>query len=222
MSARTLGGSGSSPPQLFLPFVTVEDRAQLQQQWRSSTDRLDQQAFKRAASVRKKLSLKVVDGRTLPIDWTRHRSLLELPLGSHIASDLDIQPADEPDDKHELQVIGPDTIELPERYDWSEKEIRILHEGLLEYSLNLLKSKGNAEEKYDILRWIWAPDVYCWVSRSTAGASRFVPIYRRQLPFTFAACCALTGYDAERLRSGLAYVLRPVLKQLGISTITSE
>jgi hypothetical protein len=222
MSARTPGVSGFSPKQLFFTFVPNEARQELNELWRTHFERADANAARRAQTERKKISLRVIDGKTLSIDWRIHRALLDLPLVEHETSDLDIQSEPEQEELRSMTVFSPEADALPDRYDWSENDIRVLHEGVLVYSLNLLKSKGNAEEKYDILRWIWAPDIFCWVSRPFAGANKYCPIFLKQLPFTFVSCCALSGYDADRLRSGLAHVLRPVLKQLGIPTSTTQ
>lgn len=213
MSARAPGISGLAPQQLFFPFVASDTRDRLHQLYHEHFDKAERSAVKRAETQRRKLSLKVVDGRTLPFDSPRFFAILDRPIGLHKESDLDVQPLPDTDEHALPRVVGP---EDGEKVEWSDQAIEELHEGLLLYSLNLLKSRGNAEEKQEILRWIWAPSVFCWVSRKVVGVNQMIPIHRRDLPFTYERCCAFAGQDPERLRSGLAYVLRTFVKGEGL------
>jgi hypothetical protein len=213
MSARAHGISGLAPQQLFFPFVRKEDREQLHKLYSEHFDKAERSAVKRAETNRRKLSLKVVDGRTLPFDSPRFRSLLDLPIGPHQASDLDVQPEPEIESSKLLVLTAADEVE---RTEWSDAAIEQLHEGLLYYSLNLLKSKGNAKEKHEILRWIWASAVFCWTQKTIAGVNKLIPILRRDLPFTFERCCAVIGCDATGVRDGLVYVLRKFTMNAGL------
>lgn len=217
MSARTQSSDGAPPDQLFFPFVPKKTRQELAEHWRHRIERQDASSVKRAESARKRISLKVIDGKTLPIDWTKHRNILDLPLTGYRPSDLDIQPATEQEESTPLTVVGPDEMSEP-AYNWSDFDIEVIHEKVLWYSLNLLKSKGNGEEKLEILHWIWANPIYSWKVFTIAGVNHFRPIYQKQLPFSFELCCAFQGLDPERLRDGLEYILGPVLKKLGIKT----
>lgn len=213
MSARAHGLSGLAPQQLFFPFVPVEQRAQLTELYHAHFDKAHRNQVERDEKQRRKLSLKVIGGETLPFSSPQFRALLDRPIGLHVASDLDVQPALELDEGAGPRVIGQD---VDEPQGWSDAAIGQLHEGLLHYSLSMLKTKGNAEEKYEILRWIWAPTVFCWVSRRHAGDKRMIPIHRRDLPFTFERCCAVVGVRPDELRTGLAYVLRKFAGSAGV------
>ena len=217
MSARTQASDGSPPDQLFLSFVTKKTRHELAEHWRHRIERKDASAVKRAETARKKISLKVIDGKTLPIDWKLYRHVLELPLSGYRESDLDVQPETEVEDSLALTVIGSEEHAEP-GFAWTDNDIEVVHEKVLMYSLNLLKSRGNAEEKFEILHWIWAHPIYSWKVLTIAGVNHFRPIYRRQLPFSFELCCAFGGLDAERMREHLEHILRPALKKLGIDT----
>lgn len=219
MSARTQGVSGFAPAQLTFSFIPPEDRQKTTDLWTTHFSRAEVRARRSIEAGRKKILLKVIDSKTLAVDWEKHRSLLELPLWRHEATDLDVQPA--VDDA--VEPSGPDVVSGTSSGEdgqvvVTDEVVAIYHEKVLEYSLKVLNSKGNAEEKFEILQWIWAPDIYCWVTRHDAGVIKKTPIYRRQLPFTFQMCCACSGLDAERMREGLAHVLRPVLKGLGMES----
>jgi hypothetical protein len=217
MSARTQRTDGASPDQLFFSFVPKATRQELAERWRHRIERSDASAVRRAETARKQISLKVIDGRTLPIDWTRYRHLLDLPLSGYCESDLDVQPATDSDERSTPAIVGPDENVEP-KCEWTDHDIEVVHAETLVYSLNLLKSKGNAEEKFEILHWIWAPPIYAWKSQNIAGVRSYRPIYSRNLPFSFELCCMFGGWDPERLRDGLEDILRPVLKKLGIDT----
>lgn len=187
--------------------------------WETHFSRAEVRAQRQLEADRKRITLKVIDSQTLDVDWQKCKPILDLPLWSHKASDLDVQPAE--DDPTECAFPAVISSNDPEEgaSELTFEQIGVYHEKVLEYSLNVLKSRGNAGEKYEILQWIWAHDIYCWVAREVAGVIKQVPIYRKQLPFTFQMCCACEGLDYERMRDGLAHIFRPVLKQLGMESL---
>lgn len=220
MGARTHGVSGFAPNQLTFSFIPPEDRQHMADLWKTHFSRAEVRAQRQLDADRKRIMLKVIDSQTLEIDWQKCKPILDLPLWSHQASDLDVQPAEE--DITECTVPSAISSSNPEEERGAEltfEQIEVYHAKVLEYSLNVLKSRGNAEEKYEILQWIWAHDIYCWVAREVAGVIKQVPIYRKQLPFTFQMCCACEGLDYERMRDGLAHIFRPVLQQLGMESL---
>jgi hypothetical protein len=101
---------------------------------------------------------------------------------------------------------------------WTDHAVGRLHVAVLRHALAVLRSRGNASEKREILRWIWAPAVFCWVTRTRAGVATLIPIYRRQLPFMFETCCAFDGQQPEVLRELLEHVLRPLLKEVALES----
>lgn len=220
MSGRVPGVSGLAPNQLTFSFIQPEDQRAMAALYEQHVSKTDARAARSAQLARKRVALKVVANKTLEIDWTRYRDLLDLPLLQHEATDLDVQP--EPSE-------SPDTFESSDTHqgggvalaELDHEAIVRYHEGLLRYSLNVLKSKGNAEEKYEVLQWIWSPDIFCWAKRQENGNNTYDPVPRNGLPFTFQTCCGLSGLDYERLRDGLSRVLKPTLEALGLGHLVN-
>lgn len=217
MGVRAHPVSGFSPLQTHFSFLPIDTVDQMTVAWQDHIARAETRAAKRLDSARKRVELKVISNPSREADWELNRDLLELPLFRHVPSDLDVQPAEGDDDEHELQVITAESG--VETVDWTDDDVEKLHIAVLHYSLGVLKTKGNPEEKYEILRWIWAPDVFCWVTKSEEGVHKRIPIYRRQLPFMFETCCAFDGQRPDVLREGLAVILRPALKQMGLESL---
>lgn len=215
MGARAHPISGFSPLQTHFSFLPKSAVAKMTVLWQDHYDRVESRAAKRLETARKRVELKVIGYQTWEADWKQNKDLLDLPLFRHAPSDLDVQPAEGEDDEND--VITGATSENP--VIWTDEDVEKLHTAVLHSSLGVLKSKGNAEEKYEILRWIWAPAVFCWVTKSAEGVHRRIPIYRRQLPFTFETCCAFDGQRPDVLRDGLASILRPALRQMGMESL---
>jgi hypothetical protein len=118
---------------------------------------------------------------------------------------------------------GRDAIADESRILWTDEAVRRLHVAVLHHALGVLKSKarGSTAEKCEVLRWIWAPAVFCWVTRIHGGVATRVPIYRRQLPFMFETCCAFDGQRPEVLRALLEEVLQPLLEELALESLTT-
>jgi hypothetical protein len=216
MSARAHPISGFSPLQTHFSFLPKSAVAEMTVLWQDHYARAEKSAAKRLETARKRVELKVIGHHPWEADWKQNKDLLELPLFRHIPSDLDVQPAEGEDDPDPVVITGASS---EESVIWTDDDVEKLHIAVLHSSLGVLKSKGNAEEKYEILRWIWAPDVFCWVTKSDEGVHKRIPIYRRQLPFTFDTCCAFDGQRPDVLRDGLAVILRPALKQMGMESL---
>lgn len=214
MSGRAHPISGYSPQQTHFPFIPVETVIQMTALHQEHFEKQDEREAKRLASERKRLELKVINGELLEIDWRRYRHILDLPLFAHEPSDLDVQPAEGEDDEPEDDVTP--AAHQTTSAGFNEEEVEKLHCAVLDYSLKVLRSQGNAEEKYEVLRWIFAPPIFCWVTKSIDGIHQRIPIYRRQLPFMFETCCAISGLRADDLRAGFAWHLRDTLKALGM------
>jgi hypothetical protein len=91
--------------------------------------------------------------------------------------------------------------------DWSPEEALALHGLVLERNLKVLSCRSKAEEKQDVLRWIFRPDV---TYISVQG--RRLTQHQDDVPFSFRRCCRLAGYDADELRDAL----RTLLERRGI------
>lgn len=229
MSARTHSSDGAFAPEASL-FVTDADQQRMIADWQEQTAQTRVNAKK--ANGKPKEKLKVISSEINAFHWRVNREILEFPLLQYIQSDLDEQPVK----KLSLPVRVFTDEDLPKEYAWSDEDIYHLHEKLLEYAYRILASKGNAEEKFEFIQWIWAPDIYKWVNikvvekvedketgkTTDVELTRRLPLYRRSLPFTFLRCCAFTGQHPEDIRKYLANKLRHVLKELGLNYIIKQ
>lgn len=86
---------------------------------------------------------------------------------------------------------------------WSPEDEVVLHGVVLERALKALTYRNNADEKRDVLRWIFKPDV---VHLTVRG--RLLAQHQDDMPFSFRRCCKLAGYDADALRDALRGLLR--------------
>lgn len=141
-------------------------------------------------------------------------SILDQPLGSTPDKELlDLgDPFTETGEVEIAQTGGDENVE------WSEGAIEQLHEGLVMYSLRLLRARGNGKEKKEILRWIFAPPAVAYAADSDTGEKVWKVIHPSEVPFSFELSCRLSGKDPERLREGLV----PVLKNIGLHELFKE
>jgi len=210
MNARTHGSSGHNPLQQPLFFVGPEHRQLMTDIWNRKIFLTDQRKLKEEKKAHQRIEILVAKSHEEGITWSNIQKLLDRPIGHYQASDLDIQPAtDEPSPIHHVDGL------TEERIEWTEQAMLDLHEGVLNYSLQLLRTRGNAKEKLEILNWIWADDVYDFVTRNIRGVNQKVPIRADQIPFSFQTCCRLSGYRYDLLRDGLAWEMRTALAALG-------
>lgn len=102
--------------------------------------------------------------------------------------------------------------------NWSEAAIEQLHEGLVMYSLRLLKATGNGKEKKEILRWIFLPESMTVEVEDAAGNKVWKAIPPASTPFSFELGCRICGYNPDKLREELS----TVLKRLGLDALLKE
>lgn len=81
---------------------------------------------------------------------------------------------------------------VEEVINWTDEEVSRLHSVLLEQSIKALAAKGNANQKKEILDWIFAPDIY--------GIDENKFVYADQIPFSFQLCCKLEGIEPDVIR----------------------
>lgn len=142
-------------------------------------------------------------------------SLLDAPLGPE--EDQELRDLGDPfaASAGELYFLPvDDEIKLP----WSETAIDQLHEGVVNYSLRLLRAKGNGKEKKEILRWIFDPHAMAYPIDGQKGKQVWRLIKASDVPFSFDLCCRIAGYSPDRLREDLI----PVLKSLGLDVLFKE
>jgi hypothetical protein len=210
---RAASLSGLNPLQTAFDFVDPEARYAMTELWTQGTQLAADKLQKKDRRSLKRLVVMIERAENNGHSWSNIHRLLERPLGQYQASDLDIQPASD-----DLAAETRPT----EKQEWSDQAMLELHEGLLLYSLQLLRSKGNGKEKLEVLEWIWAPDIESVAIQKVRGVYRQVPIRADQLPFTFQTCCRLSGYHYDDLRDGLAWEMRAVLKKLGFIANTKK
>lgn len=203
-----LARSGAEPKQLFLPkmFLPHEEEAiehvlndRLERKLRNHEKYLDRVSKKRV--------------RVRKID-NINPSLFDLPFGPVEDVELTI-PFDPYDD--DIAVDLP-ALSDEEAMNWSEDAINQLHEGMVMYSLRLLNARGNGKEKKAILSWIFDPHGMAYAGDMSGDEPHWVNIKPSEVPFGFELCCRLSGYDAERIREGLA----PILKELDLDELFKE
>lgn len=219
MSTRTHGNNGYHPNQTSLISIDPASQQTMAALWQYGVDQAQQRLAKREIKNRKRIEHIVVRAHEQGFHWTtddKLLALLEAPLGRYLESDLDVQPAPEP-------VAVEDLAEevQEEKIEWSDDAIAQLHEGVLFYSLGILNSKGNAEEKRKTLDWIWSEDVVGFVPKTVLGVLIQQPVRADQIPFTFQTCCRLSGVNYDELREGLRWDLRSVLTKLGFKPKTT-
>lgn len=113
----------------------------------------------------------------------------------------------------EMPVSGDE----PEQ-EWSDAAVDLLHEAVLHYSLKALQAKGNAEEKREILEWIFAPQPMVATVRYAGDHLIEVSLPQSETPFSFERCCRVCGFSSERLMDGLM----PVLSAMGLGNVFNE
>lgn len=212
MASHTSGISGLNPLQESLFLIKPDDRLQMTKTWDNHFLQADKRVTKRDEKTRQRIEIYVASSKEQGITWTNIQKLLERPIGVYQPSDLDVQP--DTDEIPTTHVVGKKN---EERIEWSDQAMIDMHEGTLNYSLQLLRSRGNAVEKLEVLNWIWSSDVKGFETKLHKGVIQKVPVRADQLPFTFQTCCRLSGYRYEELRTGLAWEMRDALKTLGFT-----
>lgn len=141
--------------------------------------------------------------------------LLNLPLGG--VADPELSDLGDP---YVEQTCEEPTVscDADEKFEWNSAAIEQLHEAVVMYSLRLLKAKGNAKEKREVISWIFDPPAMALSMRLDDGRKVWRVFKPSEAPFSFDVCCRAAGYNPERLREGLV----PVLKSLGLDILFKE
>jgi len=200
------------PVQLILPlWLPHEIAVMLEQQRKKFMERSRRKPAVKKLVVHKKTAYgELIDGIC--------ETVLDLPFGPSVdeeISDLGDPYAEHVEASEPFIKEGSDVVSE----EWSEEAIEQLHEGVLLYSLRLLNARGNGKEKKDLLRWVFDPATMA-VGQSVKPGDpitwKFIP--SQDVPFSFELCCRLAGYDPDRVREGLA----PVLKEMGLGALLKE
>lgn len=206
--------SGSNPAQKNLFQLEPEFEQQAQAAWLQDTQKLSLRKQRDQDKARERINSLIKSNSLLPIDTKALHDLLHAPVLNYQPSELDVQAeAAEYDDP----VIGGSYLDLTGGVELTDQVIYALHDKLLEYSLSILKTRGNVKEKQETLAWIFSPDITGWDYAVKNGVRQQVPIYRIDQPFTFQACCRYSGMDYSRLRDELRKYIPDLIDKLGFS-----
>ena len=213
--------------QQAMPFVTTDERAEMATAYASSTKKAQQSVFKELADAVRILQKKIADNQLLSYDEVVIQRLLEPPLIAPLPTELDeIGDGDTCNLRRNkrAKVSKPSThrsdiCATPEEQAivWTDKEVYMLTEGLLIHTFEILKSRGNVEEKIEALDWIWASDIHSYRKVRINNKVVREPVLSKFIPFTFAFCCVINGLDADTMREAIRHPLAPVLNKLGLS-----
>lgn len=107
---------------------------------------------------------------------------------------------------NEPYQVGQEAEEQP---NWTNDEIIRLHGWLIEESLKALAARGNALQKEEILQWLFEPDIFA--DREETGGK---VILSSEIPWSFAFCCRLSGYDPDTIRDGVTRQIGNVLERI--------
>lgn len=86
---------------------------------------------------------------------------------------------------------------------WTDWDIIVSHNELLNDSLILLTLEGYVADKNDVLAWIFTEEEAFWHNRREKTIV---------IPFSFMACCALSGYDGDTLKECILNALPTALR----------
>jgi hypothetical protein len=94
---------------------------------------------------------------------------------------------------------------------WSRAAVVFLQHKLLVRSLEILGLAGYAKDKYDILRWAFAPPFRNVYFTGDHGELVIRKAHQRDEPFSFHNCAIAAAMDADAIRDGLERNLPEVL-----------
>lgn len=200
--------SRAEPKQLFLPTMFLPHEEEAIEQILN-----DQLRRKLANQVRYRTRVAEQTVKPRKID-SMSASLFDLPLG--LVEDVELSTPFDPYDE-DIAMDKPHLTD-EEAMTWSEDAINQLHEGMVMYSLRLLNARGNGKEKKAILSWIFDPHAMAYAVDLVGDEPLWEIIQPSEVPFGFELCCRLSGFDPERIREGLA----PILKELDLDELFKE
>lgn len=192
---------GHPPTQAYFDFFSAQELALAQAQ----RDRKAKAAeSRRARPYTPRIISAEVSVHQIPLD------LLDAPILRVGDRRLPLSLQELQEDMGDVYVDSPTGTETElTRDQWSDAAVAQLHEGLLHHSLAILSGRGNALEKAETLKWLFAPDVYDWtVTKHPSGTEFRRPVWAIEIPFTFQRCCALVGLNPQRLTEGLRHILQ--------------
>lgn len=213
--------------QQAMPFVTTDERAEMATAYAASEKKAQRSLFKDLADAVKSLQKKIAENQLLSYDEVVIQRLLEHPLIASLPTELDEiaeQKKRKKRRKKRVRAKKPtahrsESCATPDEQPvvWTDEEVYMLTEGILIYTFDILKSRGNVEEKIEALDWIWASEIDSYRKVRINNQVVLEPVLSKFIPFTFAFCCVINGLDADTLREAIRRPLAPALDKLGLS-----
>lgn len=213
--------------QQAMPFVTTIERAAMATAYAESSKKAQRSVFKDLADAVRSLQKKIAENQLLSYDEVVIQRLLEHPLIASLPTELDEiaeRTTRKKRRKQRVRAKKPSThrskdCATPEEQPvvWTDEEVYMLTEGILIYTFDILKSRGNVEEKIEALDWIWASDIDSYRKVRINNQVVLEPVLSKFIPFTFAFCCVINGLDADTMREAIRQPLAPVLQKLGLA-----
>ena len=203
-----LAPDGAIPRQLQLPMFRAHEIDAANQHF-AQRQAVREKNHQRYLNKPKKGPVKPRDDRTL--------NLWDEPLGEF----EDVELSTKTDPYNAQADKEPESLSESDRLakQWSDEAIDQLHENMVMYSLRLLNARGNGKEKKAILCWIFDPQPMAYNrSKNADEKPSWLYINASEVPFSFELCCRIAGYDPERIREGLA----PILKGLDLDALFKE
>lgn len=99
--------------------------------------------------------------------------------------------------------------------DWSNQALLEAHQWVLSESLEVFRYEDNAEEKLDVLEWVFSPCYIEKLGKSSDGRSCVIRRHASNIPFSFENCCRAVGMtDPDSFREELVEQMNDELKPL--------
>ena len=96
-------------------------------------------------------------------------------------------------------------------FEWSKAGCIQMQHMLLQRSIELLTLIGFPKDKFDVLRWVFAPAVRQVYYAHHSGRIITGKVHQRDEPFSFHNCCIASAMNADTLREGIERNLPKVL-----------
>jgi len=107
------------------------------------------------------------------------------------------------------------TPDVPRQMDWSNQALLEAHQWVLSESMEVFRYEDNAEEKLDVLEWVFSPCYIEKLGKSPDGRSCVIRRHASNIPFSFENCCRAVGMtDPDSFREELVEQMNDELKPL--------
>ena len=152
------------------------------------------------------------------LDFLKAPLLTAAKLPNEYASDVGQVAVVEEEDrsKAEIEEARAATIEIPyepwgeswvvdaKGLHWSREALLFTQVRLFWRSMEELALSNNANEKWDVLKWIFRPAIWKhYVYEQSKGKSQCFEVHERDDPFSFHNCCMSACMDGDVIQEGV-------------------